>query len=182
MFVRRRNAKLEGVRSHVSCVLHTEFRDKPFFSVQRGAGGDTTTTEGGALFHRHAITGCLWLLDKNRTVRPGSPLSLVTRQVGRARREGWGRRSLPLLRSKQTNLTLKPPVLTERPKNGVHNDVQQKQGRGERALISCYISVQLTDILLLELSRHVSLHEGGLSDTAVPDQDQLKLGHFLRLI
>ena len=39
----------------------------------------------------------------------------------------------------------------------------------------------LTDVLLLELSRHVSLHEGRLSDAAVPDKDQLKLGHFLRL-
>lgn len=39
----------------------------------------------------------------------------------------------------------------------------------------------LTDIFLLELSRHVSLHESSLPYSTVSDEDKLELGHFLRL-
>jgi hypothetical protein len=33
-------------------------------------------------------------------------------------------------------------------------------------------------ILLVELASAVALHEGGLADTAVADEDELKLGRF----
>ena len=45
-----------------------------------------------------------------------------------------------------------------------------------------FLSFVLTDILLLELSRDVSLNERRLSHAAVADEDKLELRHFLRLL
>ncbi len=54
--------------------------------------------------------------------------------------------------------------------------VVSKEGHG------MHLHTESRDVLFLELSSHVTLHESGFSDATVTDQDELELRNLLCLI